>query len=105
MLNWYKNLYIGHSIEKKYRKIRRKIEAGAGITGAYLITLAVNPENQLEIISANFLLQKPVKRNCPMIVGLAGSYEEATEMVCSLAEQVYRETGGLQIRRYITDRT
>ena len=56
----------------------------------YLITLAQNPENQLEIIGANQMLQKTVYRRCPEIIGIACGYGEALELIRQLAEATYK---------------
>ena len=78
MLKWYKQLYIGDNAKKKKKEWIRKINMGAGVVDVYLITLAVNPENQLEIFSANELKQKARRRNCPLIIGLCKGYEGKT---------------------------
>lgn len=101
MLNWYKNLYIGDNAKKKSRKLIKKINQGAGVIDVYLVTLAANPANSLEIINANLLLQKPLRHMCPMIVGLAGGYEEAVQLVEQIAGEVYKETGALSIREWL----
>ena len=86
MLKWYKQLYIGDNAKKKKKEWIRKINMGAGVVDVYLITLAVNPENQLEIFSANELKQKARRRNCPLIIGLCKGYEEALEMTVRLVQ-------------------
>lgn len=67
----------------------------------YLITLAVNPENQLEIFSANELKQKARRRNCPLIIGLCKGYEEALELTMKLVQQTYEETGTARVREWL----
>ena len=101
MLKWYRNLYIGHNAEKKAKKLIKKINHGAGVLDAYLVPLAVNPENSLEIISANQLMQKILRESCPMIVGLGAGYEEAVEIVQKIAEEVYADTGRMEIRNWL----
>ena len=101
MLNWYKNLYVGDTAKKKEKKIRRKINNGSGMIGVYVITLAANPADHLEIISSNYLLQKPLRARCPMIVGIAEGYEEALELVEESAGEVWEKTGGVQIRAFL----
>lgn len=58
MLKWYNHLYLGDTAKKKAPKIIRKVNQGKLQFDIYLVTLASNPENLLEIISANQLLQK-----------------------------------------------
>ena len=105
MLNWYKNLYVGDNAKKKQKKLIRKIDQGAGVIDVYLVTLAVNPANSLEIISANYLLQKPVRRNCPMIVGLCSGYYEAVDLVEQIAKEVYEDTGAMDILGWLLQKT
>ena len=78
MLNWYKNLYIGDNAKKKPKKLIHKINQGAGVIDVYVITLAVNPENSLEIFSANLLMQ--------------------------IVNEVYQETGTAEIRTWLEAR-
>lgn len=101
MLNWYKNLYIGDNAKKKSQKLIRKINQGAGVIDIYLVTLAANPANSLEIINANLLLQKPLRSMCPMIVGLASGYEEAVGLVELIAGEVYEDTKAMSIREWL----
>lgn len=62
MLNWYKKLYVGDNARKKKKQLIRKISMGAGVVDVYLITLASNPRNQLDIFSANELEAKSQKK-------------------------------------------
>lgn len=101
MLNWYKKLYVGDNAKKKMKKTIWKVNHGAGVLDVYLVTLAVNPVNLLEIISANQLLQKSLRRRCPQIVGIAKGYEEAVEVVERIVMEVYNETGAVNVRRYL----
>lgn len=101
MLNWYKNLYVGDNAKKKKKQLIRKINTGAGVLDVYLITLAVNPANQLEIFSANELMQKARRKSCPMIVGLCRGYEEALEMVQYFAQRAYESTGTGAVRKWL----
>ena len=101
MLKWYKQLYIGDNAKKKKKQLIRKINMGAGVIDVYLITLAQNPENQLDIFSANELKQKARRRTCPMIVGLCCGYEETVELVKVLVERTYEETGTAKVRKWL----
>lgn len=101
MLNWYKNLYIGHNAKKKSKKLIHKINQGAGVIDVYVITLAMNPVNSLEIFSANLLMQRAFRRNCPMIIGLAKGYDEAVEIVQQIVNEVYQKTNTAEIRAWL----
>lgn len=104
MLKWYKKLYIGDNAKKKADVYMRRINQGKISFDIYLITLASNEKNLLDIISANQLLQKTVRRRCPMIVGLANGYGEAVELVQQIAEETYHRQNDADIRRYLKER-
>lgn len=101
MLKWYKKLYVGDNAEKKKKQWIWKVNIGAGVIDIYLITLASNPENQLDIFSANELKQKARRKNCPMIIGLCRGYWEAMEMVTTLVQKTYEQTGTANVRQWL----
>lgn len=103
MLKWYKNLYVGNTAKKKERAIRRKISCGIGTFNIFVITLAVNEQNNLEIYPATQLLKKPVRNRCPLIVGIAVGYEEAVEIVEQIVKEVWEKTGTVSIRSWILE--
>ena len=100
-MEWYKNLYISPGALKKNKKIKWKIEHGVGMLDTYLITLPENKDNLLEILPSWNLQSKYIKKNCPMIVGLADGYEEALELVITIIMEVYKNTGEFQIEEYL----
>lgn len=102
MLKWSKNLYYGEQAKKKATRIRWRVEHRRPQYEVYLITLAQNPENQLEITEANQLLQKTVYRRCSEIIGIACGYGEALELVRQLAETTYRKQKNGDIRHYLS---
>lgn len=104
MVNWYKNLYVGDTAKKKQKKWMRRIENKKAAPGVWLLTLPSNQQNNLDVIPADLLLQPAVRRNCPMIVGLAVSREEAFELVEAIALETYRETGEVKIREWLLNR-
>ncbi|NCB92149.1 MAG: hypothetical protein EOM40_06200 [Clostridia bacterium] len=101
MLKWYKKLYIGDNAKKRQQKIIWRVNHGKVQFDIYLVTLAVNPANLLEIVSANQLLQKTIRRRCPMIVGLADGYDEAVGLVQKIVEETYQTQGDADVRRYL----
>ena len=101
MLKWYNNLYVGNTAKKKKRKIIRKINNGSGQLEVYVVTLASNCANNLDIFSANYLLKSVLRDNCPLIVGIAKGYEEAIGLVREIVQDVYEKTGTADVRGYL----
>lgn len=104
MLDWYQNLYIGEGMKKKAQKAMTRIEKGKAAPGVYLLTLSAHPDNVLEIISAMYLMQEPLRRRCPKIVGIAWSYEEALELMQQILQDTYENTGTFRVEKWIQDR-
>ncbi|MDD7741051.1 MAG: hypothetical protein PUJ62_13505 [Lachnospiraceae bacterium] len=101
MINWYKNLYVGDTAQKKQKKLIYRIEHGKFTPDVWLITLSTNEQNHLDILPAASLKQPYVKEHLPMIVGLAVSYEESLCVVEHIVKEVYRETGDTKIREWL----
>ena len=101
MLHWATTGDSGEQAQSKATRIRWRVEHRRPQYEVYLITLAQNPENQLEIIGANQMLQKTVYRRCPEIIGIACGYGEALELVRQLAEATYKMQKNGDIRRYL----
>lgn len=100
-MKWHTDLYMGPSVVHKQKKIKWKIMHNAGQLGIYVIALAANQKNLLDIIPSGELLQKHYPKQELYIVGLAGSYEEALEVAGGIVSEVYRSTGGFALQEYI----
>lgn len=100
-MKWHKDLYTGESILRRQRKVKWKIMHGAGQLRVYVITLASNSQNLLDIIPSRELLQKHYPKRNLYVIGLAGNYQEALEVAAHIVSDVYRETGDFDVRSYI----
>lgn len=100
-MKWYKNLYIGESIAHKKNRVKWKIIHNAGQLDVYVVTLASNHDNLLDLIPAWELMQKHYPKKHIFIVGLAGNYEEATELAAQIVCEAYAATGSFKVREYI----
>lgn len=103
-MNWYRNLYFGKNAEKKKDRFAREIDAQIYRGNTWLITLAANPANQLELFSVHQLRFPYIRRSCPMILGIASGYEEALEVFLRIVQDVLEATGGVDIRGYFQRR-
>ena len=101
---WYDKLYVGGSIVHKTKKIKWKIMHNAGQIGIYVITLASNRQNLLDIIPSYELMQRGYPKREMVIVGLAKGYDEAVEVAASIVDEVYRNTGTFAVRTYLAEK-
>lgn len=98
-MKFYKNLYIGDTI-KKPDKIKRKLKKYAKLNNVYLI--AYMAENRrLEVYHCLMLQQYYYKENPPYIIGIAGSQDEAAQIICQIAEEAVRKTGKADLVEYL----
>lgn len=100
-MKYYRYLYFPKGLEKKKDKILRRLEKGKFQPFVYLLLLPLNSSNQLEILNSAYLLQPDYPKAEQLVVGIAGSYDDALELVVTIAQEVYTETGGADIRNYI----
>ena len=100
-MKFYKNLYIGESI-KKPNKIKRRLKNHAKQLKIFVIILSKGTD-QLEICHS-ILLGQPFykkKENRPCVVGIAGSYDEAVELVCRIAAESVERNGNADLKNYL----
>ena len=72
---WYKDLYVGESIVHKTKKVKWKIMHNAGQIGIYVITLASNTQNLLDIHTIIRTDAKGYPKKDMVVVGLAKGYD------------------------------
>ena len=98
-MKFYKNLYIGDTL-KKPEKIIKKLKKYAKLNNVWLITY-VEENRRLEIYHCLMLQQPFYKVNPPYIVGIAGSREEADQIICSIADESVRNTDSADLIAYL----
>ncbi len=103
-MEWHKELYLGKSVRQRQRKVKWKIMHRAWQLRVYVITFASNEKNLLDIIPSWELMQKHYPKQGLYIIGLAGNYNEALELAGHIINDVYRATGGFDVRGYLRQR-
>jgi len=94
-------MYLGESIKREGKRIKYKIIYHKRIYGYCLITLPSNPDNLFDIIYSETLSLPYYKERSFDVIGLAGSKTEAFELVGRIIQEVYRKTGGFDIKSYL----
>lgn len=98
-MEFYPKLYIGETV-KKPEKIKKKLKKYAKLNNIWLIVYA-KENGQFEIYHCVMLQQYYYKENPPYVVGIAGSREEAAQIVRRIAEEAVRETGKADLAAYL----
>lgn len=102
-MKWYKDLFVGESVTGKIKKIKWKVEHNAGMLHTYVITFPSNSDNLLDMIPTRELLQKGYPKKNLHIIGIAGNYDEAVELVVKIIEETYDNTGTTDVYSYLKD--
>ena len=97
-MKFYKYLYIGDTV-KNPAKAKRRLRLHIGQL-LYVISLSKGLD-QLEIYHCAFLQQKYYRYHPPYIIGIAGGYEEAVDLVVKITEAALRETGRPDLKKYL----
>ncbi len=103
MLNWHKLIYLGEDVKDEYEKIRAELDKGSYLRGVYMITLAENPIEQLDILNSLIYAANSERYSNVTVVGLAKGYEQAKELVARMAEDVYSKSGAVGIRGFFEE--
>ena len=100
MLRWTNRLFLSEKIEKKKSKVIASISKRKATFHIYCIAFASQPDNLFDILDANEFLLPHYKKTDFCIVGLAESKEVAISLVQDMILEIYKQTGGFDVRSY-----
>ena len=103
-MNWYEKLYIGKNAQKKVSSYIQNIEAGSYPFQVFLIALASDERDQLEIFTSRNLKFWYNSKKYPLIVGIALGRDEALEVLQRIVQDVLCETNHLGFRDYFNSK-
>ena len=95
-----KRLQLGKKAAPYRDSILWRMKKGKKQKDLFVMTLAANPKNLLELYPADAVVQPYFLQSDLVVVGLAQGKTEADELIRSTIEQIYGETGGLDVRAY-----
>jgi hypothetical protein len=100
-LDWCQELFVGIKAGERTDELIEQAEAGRPPLTLYLVTLAANGIDQLDIVPAISLRHRLTsQRRLPMIVGLAIGRNEAIEVVGEISRQAYVLDHAEDLRRW-----
>ena len=99
-MRWAVNLYTTEKTKKQLPRIMQKIRKQKLQPGIWLITLASNEQNLLDIFQSIYYVQPMFAKLNPDIVGIGESEEAAKELVVKILEDVYVQNQNFDVRTY-----
>lgn len=104
-MKWYKPLFLGENARKQKLRTLKNVKNGKYMKDVFFITLPSNNDNLLDIISTNQLLwpyfRKRKVRSSIYVIGIAKGQDEAFELVRTIIDETYTNTGGFDIQEYL----
>lgn len=97
---FHNKLYVDDEISKQKKKIMRKLQHNKETFGVYVITLSMNPEDELDIYPSYVLRQKEYINKDINVVGIAGDRERAMELLVKMTDDCFNEMGTISFRRF-----
>ena len=98
-MKFYKNLYIGDTVKKPH-KIMKKLKKDKILPSIYVI-VCMEGKRQLEIYHSLMLQQWYYKEASPAVIGIAGSKEEAFDLIQKVAQEAVDTTGAADLTAYL----
>lgn len=99
-MRWAVNLYTTEKTKKKLPVIMQRIRKRKIQPGLWIITIASNEKNLLDIFSSVYYLQPMFSKMNPDIVGIAENEESAKELTVQILQDVYEKEGNFDVRSY-----
>ena len=101
---FFENLYLGETIAPKVDQILKKVNNNKIVPDLYMIALASNHDNMLDIIPEWELMQKGYPKEHIKVVGLANGKKEALALVQFIIEESIQKIGSADVRTYLNER-
>ena len=100
LMLFHNKLYVDEDISKQKKKIMRKLKHNKETIGVYIITLSLNPEDELDIYPSYVLRKKEYIDKDIIVVGVASDKEKAMELLVNMTDDCYEEMGRISFRQF-----
>lgn len=103
MVQFARQLYLDEKAAAAEGKIRKAVENKEAVSGLYLIALASNPAEQLDIFSDLMFRHAVLRGKDTKVVALAFGRTSAQQLVSEMAWDAYTKTGGCNLRAFLSE--
>lgn len=97
---FYRELYWGDSVKKR-SLVKWRLKHGRGQFTIYCVMKAFTESDQLDIINSDYLTQPYYLKHPAYIYGIAGSYNEALDIVVRISDEAARVGYEGRLRDYL----
>lgn len=100
MVEWQKDLYLDGITKHMVHKIKDRAERERVQYPFFIVSLASNENNLLDIMHINELLFPYYRKRITRVLGVAGSRQQAKIMAAAIISKVYQDTGTCDVRQF-----
>ncbi|MBQ6550292.1 MAG: hypothetical protein IJL78_02660 [Lachnospiraceae bacterium] len=100
-MKYFRYMWIGRSLDGRRTEVFRKLKSDSLPKSVYVLAVPETDTHVLDIYPGNVLKHKYFKKSQQIVIGLAGSYDEAQELSGSIVSSVYLETGSVRLLDYL----
>lgn len=101
-LNFLPHLYLGDGMKpQKVDKLKKRLVNKPLLARAYLITISLNPADQLDLFDARQLAQSRYNRTELTVVGLAKGYDDALGVVERITQDCLDARGDCELKEFL----
>ena len=101
-IRYYKSLYLSDDIGSvELVKLKLDLATDPLKANVYLITLASNEQDQLDIYHAKYLIQKYYKERPPYVIGIAKKKSDACVLVEQMMQECVTARGDANLKAYL----
>ena len=97
---FHNKLYFDEESAKQKKKIMKKLKHNKETIGVYVITLSLNPEDELDIYPSYVLRQKEYINKDIIVVGIASDREKAMELLVKMTDDCFNEMKAISFRQF-----
>lgn len=101
MFRWYRSLYYSDRMKESPEHLKCRMDNGDFSGNCYLITLAYNGKDYLDIRPLYTVGHPYLQENMPMIVAAAASRKDAYRLVEKITQDCLQKTGDVNLRSFL----
>ena len=94
-------IFYGPKAQLDSEGLKKAMKRKKWFPGIYLVTSATDRDFRIEVYNSPQLSQKFFSTRKLLVLGIAVGYQEALNLVCTIMDDVYRKTGGADIKEYL----
>ncbi len=102
-MKYFRYMWIGSSLDEQRAELFRQLNENTAPEEIFLIGVPEEKTHLLNIYPGEILEKKYFRESGELVIGAAGSKEEAEEMAGGIIKLVYDRTGGYDILSYIRE--